>query len=526
MISERSGRAALFMMAGWSACLLSAALSGTASAVEKHEFLTPGGSLEEDIAKARATAAAEGKLVFLKFTTAGCGQCGQMEKETFSDAEVKTFLARHAVPVPIEIRVVDPRPAWEQTWGERRLLSISFDKPHAYFSPRRALYEEYDVRILPTLAFTDGNGVLLDRHEGYLSKEGFLWRARLVVSGTSALDHARAESREAGDSSPALRQALAGAFAQRMRHEEALAEYEWCLEEGVARDPSFVIQRPSVFPRLIDLAKRHPPAKRAVQARLAEAKAYLLQGREGFTATLQMASDVSEIHHLLDQPKRSKQLYKYLRQDPALKLQSSALLAAGIWKAYSKSALMKKKIRRKEWLAERFAADELAAAAEFLLNERKLRRDRLLNEPETGEGSGTLAIDLYLIELALPMYRELLELEGFDQAERVADALLALVEGRLVFGALAKAGVETGNMNASHAQWAWDSVEAHPDSWENLVTLARILAAQGQKELGLKMIQERLQNAGPDLEEEERRALKRALRKQRGRGQIRVPLKN
>ena len=526
MISERSGRAALFMMAGWSACLLSAALSGTASAVEKHEFLTPGGSLEEDIAKARATAAAEGKLVFLKFTTAGCGQCGQMEKETFSDAEVKTFLARHAVPVPIEIRVVDSRPAWEQSWGERRLLSISFDKPHAYFSPRRALYEEYDVRILPTLAFTDGNGVLLDRHEGYLSKEGFLWRARLIVSGTSALDHALAESREAGDGSPALRQALAEAFAQRMRHEEALAEYEWCLEEGVARDPSFVIQRPSVFPRLINLAKRHPPAKQAVQARLAEAKAYLLQGREGLTETLQMASEVFEIYHLLDGIEKAKRLYQRLSEDPAMELQSNALLATGLSTAYSSSAFGRNKYGRKKWLAERLTAGEMAAAAKFLLSEHKLRRDRLLTKPETGDVSGTLAIDLFLIERALPMYRELLELEGLGQAGRLAEALLALVEGRLVFGALAKAGVETGNMNASHAQWAWNSVEAHPDSWENLVTLARILAAQGQEELAQRMIQEQLQKAGPDLEKEERRALKRALRKQRGRGQIRVPLKN
>ena len=115
---------------------------------------------------------------------------------------------------------------------------------------------------------------------------------------------------------------------------------------------------------------------------------------------------------------------------------------------------------RKKWLANRLTAEELAAASDFLLSEHKLRRNR-----------------------------------------------------RLAFGPLAKAGFESGNMDARHAQWAWDSVKAHPDSWENLLTLGRILTAQGQEELAQKMIQERLENAGDASKNEEKRKLKKAIRK-------------
>ena len=504
----------------------------TALASGKYEFVTPGGNLEKDIAKAQETAHAQDKFVLLKFHGGGCRHCGRMESETFRDTEVKALLARHAVLVPITIKPVPSSGGdrWSKAWAEEfgsSSWSYDFDGPKHYFHPVSALYEKYDVRDLPSLVFIDGSGNLLGRHEGYLSKENFLLRVQLAASGESALDHAIASLEQTGQNSPAYQKELADAYREFMRYPEALAAYEWCLEEGMVRDPSFVRQRATVFPWLIDLAKRYPPAKQAVQARLAEAKAYLLQEWEDMMVASQMASDVFEINRLLDKMESTKQLYEHFSQESGIKLQPNALLAAGLWKAYSRSAFKwRTKSGHKKWLANRLKSEELVAAAEFILAERELRWNSYAGNPESAKAPATDGIDLFVIQEVVPIYEEILKMEQPAHAGLIADSLLASVEQRHAFGPLAKAGFESGNMHASHAQWAWDSVKAHPESWENLVTLARILTAQGQEELAQKMIRGRLEKAGADSREEEKRALRKALRKQRGKGHITVPLKN
>lgn len=301
----------------------------------------------------------------------------------------------------------------------------------------------------------------------------------------------------------------------------------WPSTNGVLRKAWRAFdQRATVFPWLLDFAKRYPPAKQAMQARLAEAKAYLLQRREGLTAAPQMASGIFEIHRLLNRTEKTKKLYQFLSEDPAIELQSSTRLVTGLWKAYSRSAFKwRTKSGHKEWLANRLTAEELAAA-DFLLSEHKLRRSSHLENQKTGDAPETMTIDLFATQQVVPIYEEILRMEQPAHAKLTADVLFASMEECLAFGPLAKAGFESGNMHASHAQRAWDSVKAHPDSWENLVTLGRILTAQGQEELAQEMIRERLERTGGDSEDEEKRELRKALGKQRGKGRITVPLKN
>jgi thiol:disulfide interchange protein len=99
------------------------------------------GSFAEAVAQAKARK----EFVFVDVFTTWCGPCKMLEKQTFSDPEVKAELAK--------------------------MVSISLDAESPSGAP---VADQYHVSGYPTLLVLDGDGKEVGRITGFLGPEPFL----------------------------------------------------------------------------------------------------------------------------------------------------------------------------------------------------------------------------------------------------------------------------------------------------------------------------------------------------------------
>lgn len=101
-----------------------------------------GTSYESVVSEAKS----QGKLVFLDFTASWCIPCKQMERETFSDPDVGSFVNSNFIPFKVD---------GDFFWG----MDIA---------------EKYNVKVYPTLMVIDGNGKVIKRITGFQTAQGLL----------------------------------------------------------------------------------------------------------------------------------------------------------------------------------------------------------------------------------------------------------------------------------------------------------------------------------------------------------------
>jgi thioredoxin-related protein len=125
---------------------------------------TPGGESEGAAAKAwlpfnegMALAAKEGKPVVIDFYTSWCHWCEVMDRETFSDPEVKKYLAEHFVAIRID--------------AENRSDSLVYQD--ASYSPF-TIARRFGVRAFPSLAYLDAEQELVTVVPGFVPAKTFL----------------------------------------------------------------------------------------------------------------------------------------------------------------------------------------------------------------------------------------------------------------------------------------------------------------------------------------------------------------
>ncbi|NOX57907.1 MAG: thioredoxin family protein, partial [Planctomycetes bacterium] len=114
-------------------------------------------------ADAVAKAKKENKFVFVDFFTTWCGPCKMMDRQTFPDAKVSTWLKKKAIAVKYD--------------AEREV----------------ALAERFNVQFYPTLIFLKPDGTEFDRISGFVPPDEFMKVARGLEKGESSLDRMRKE---------------------------------------------------------------------------------------------------------------------------------------------------------------------------------------------------------------------------------------------------------------------------------------------------------------------------------------------
>ena len=96
-----------------------------------------------DFASLKARAQSEQKLAIIEFYTARCGVCVKLEKQTFSNPELATFISQKYVPFRID--------------------GLSFTDEGV------ELAQKYHVRAYPTIVVIDSNGNLIKTLEGFFT---------------------------------------------------------------------------------------------------------------------------------------------------------------------------------------------------------------------------------------------------------------------------------------------------------------------------------------------------------------------
>ncbi len=135
---------ALFLVALAASCTVEKTTSpatATDSSESAHGEVWFGGSFDEGVAQARATQ----KLVFVDFFTTWCPPCKKLDKETFTDAAVKSELAK--------------------------MVSMKIDAESPAGVP---VAKKYRVGAYPTLLVTDGKGLEVGRLVGFHTPDQLL----------------------------------------------------------------------------------------------------------------------------------------------------------------------------------------------------------------------------------------------------------------------------------------------------------------------------------------------------------------
>ena len=104
-----------------------------------------------------ALAAKENKQVVIDFYTSWCHWCKVMDRETFSDSEVKKYLGRHFVTIRIDAESTKER----VTYKGEELTPV-------------ALARRFGVRGFPSLAYLDRDGELVTVVPGFVPAKTFL----------------------------------------------------------------------------------------------------------------------------------------------------------------------------------------------------------------------------------------------------------------------------------------------------------------------------------------------------------------
>lgn len=202
-------------------------------------------------------AAAEKKLVLIDFYTTWCGPCKRLDRITWGNPKVQAVLGDLTVPLKID--------------AEKNV----------------ALAKRFAIDAYPTVVILNSDGTLRDKYVGFVPPVGFLAEFSETLAGKSNLPRLAAEKAAAKklDDEVTSRFRRAVALQAKGANQEALAEYLWCYDDGMAKDPAYTGVRDSfLLLRLQILGKTYPPAHQALVVRRDQALALITTSPRNLSA--------------------------------------------------------------------------------------------------------------------------------------------------------------------------------------------------------------------------------------------------
>ncbi len=239
------------------------------------------------------SAAKTNKVVLVDFYTTWCAPCKALDKSTWTDAKVRAWLTEKTVSIKIDAeKEVD-------------------------------LAARYRITAYPTILLLKADGTEVDRLIGFRPPELFLSEAGDALAGRDAVSRAKGKVATDPATDASARMDLGAALAQKGRYDEALAEFLWCFDHGLERDPAFAGVRVSFLLSYIkELGRVYPAAIEALEQRRGAAEAAVLAG----TAKSDQVMDFAALSRELGDEARVLAAYDTLRAKGAAVAPSRAIL--------------------------------------------------------------------------------------------------------------------------------------------------------------------------------------------------------
>ncbi|MDE1170205.1 MAG: thioredoxin family protein [Verrucomicrobium sp.] len=205
-------------------------------------------------------AAQENKIVLVDFFTTWCQPCKMLDETTWKDPAVIGLLREKTVALRIDAEKEAP------------------------------LAQRYNVHAYPTVALIKPDGTMIDGLVGYRDAKTFQADFLASLSGKTSFMRAQEAVEKAQGDAQKTAQArfqLGQELVREGKDQEALAEYLWCYDVGMAQVPAMVGVRDSFLTMSIgQLGKRYAPAKEALQTRRKAAGKKLEENRADMGALL------------------------------------------------------------------------------------------------------------------------------------------------------------------------------------------------------------------------------------------------
>jgi thioredoxin-related protein len=220
------------------------------------------------------------QLVLIDFYTTWCLPCKKLDQTTWNDKDVRAWLKDHCVS-----------------------LKIDAEK-------EEALAKRFQITSFPTIVLLKPDGTEIDRLVGYKGPADFLAEAKDALAGKDGITRVKEKLVGKNKDNPTLRMALGDALARRGRHEEALKEYVWCLEQGSRHDPTFAT--PPLFMQISFLAAAYEPARKLLKDRKDAWREAIVKGKaseddiENFGMLCRYERKSEEILKLFDELRAKK----------------------------------------------------------------------------------------------------------------------------------------------------------------------------------------------------------------------------
>ena len=445
--SARSSEVTL-MTGGFAASVLAILAAGPNTGTEPFQSIT--------FELACKSAGEAKKVVLIDFYTTWCGPCKMLDRQTWTDPDVRKWLAKNTLALKIDAeKEVD-------------------------------LAKKYKIQGYPTILFLKPDGTEIDRIVGFRPPDQFLEEARGALGGKDAVARAK-EKLEAGHKNdPMQRVQYARALQQKGKLKEALDEYLWCFDHGREHSMGFAGVRLSfLLSDISQLGRSYPPALDALRERRDTAEKAVLnpkrkKSKTGFMGMFpggdgptEFAMDLAALNRTLGENERTLAVFDKL--------------------AGQKDAETMRRIMLRDVIDELLAAkryDDILSAIGDATSEvdRQIRSAEAslayLKTTQRPAGEDFTSIHKsFTVKECGKYYEAALGAKKPKQAATVADRILKFDESEATFVLLAQHALDTDDLAAARTIVARGEKSLDDEHKSELRRIAaRISAAQGDAE--------------------------------------------
>jgi len=398
----------------------------------------------------------EKKAVFIDFYTIWCGPCHMLDNSTWKDKKVIALLKEKTVPLKIDAEA------------------------------NEKLASKYSIESYPSLVFIKPDGSEIDRISGYVTAEEFLPEAEGILSGKDALTRAREKLDAAGKNDPSARMDYAKVLSRIGKHEEALAEYLWCFDEGMKKNFAYYGVRLSfLLSNIARLGEKYPPALEALRQRRDAAKKQIQTGKGSFND----AHELQALNQYLDEAHDSLDLYDELRTEhPDWEIVDTL------------GAALLDDFRESHRYNDIIINSDIEADINQIFKSMKpglLRRLFGLSKPKDNKQRMPLEKVRYKFFQLAKHYETFVGACKYDRAADLAERMLAINNSAWTYGTLAYYGHKTGapvqeNLDQARKAYKLNQEKNIKDTFV-LGTLIALLDHFGHKDEGLKLVKSSMQ---------------------------------